>query len=171
MTKKFFALALGAMLVCGAITMIGCNRYESDMIVGKWEETSFVFTYSGSPNPSQNYSNYLSIGNCMGCGNTTFVFRKDNTGMIITSGIGPLGDSFIDTTLFTYSLDGVRRMMSVERENNNPDWTTTWEIREIKSREVVIHEKTTVENYHDYVGDTTTHYTRINETWHFCEKK
>ena len=162
MKTKYIALALGAMLVCsGAAILSSCTQDPGDMIIGTWEWTSSVCSQSGSPNGRYDYSDYIS-SDYMGAGSKVFVFKKDNTGMMIVSGIMiPT-----DTSLFRYSIDYRRGDIMMADGNSS----TTWTIEDIKRDEIVLHRRWIEEDYHQYIGDTT-HYTLTDDEWFFCKKK
>ena len=105
MKNKLFAIAIGAFLVCGGTAIFSsCSKDQSKTIVGEWQRTAKYWTFSGSPNESANYSGGGPIID--GAGNVRFIFNEDKTGMIINSWFISPDQNGIDTTSFSYTIDG-----------------------------------------------------------------
>lgn len=171
MTKKYLALTLAAMF--GVITVssiVGCSKDGHEIIIGEWEVTATSYTYFGSPNPSANYSGYLTMDDCAGCGHIEYMFYRDNTGMRTSDYIGLDGDLGSDTMRFTYTINNKEGIIVPISDGQETTWTTTRTIQIVDSKRITIFEKTIAEDYHDYVGDTSS-YTRLIETYNYCKKK
>ena len=171
MDKRLFTLAIGALLVCGgAIIFSSCSKDMSKNIIGEWQRTAMYWTYSGSPNASANYSSGGPMSEIAGAGNTRFIFNEDKTGMIINSWFISPDENGIDTTSFSYTIDGDCGVITPTNAGGNTICSTTYTIQDITEEKMVVYEKRIAENYQDNFGDTTP-YTRIVETWHHCEKE
>ena len=167
MTKKYLALALGALLLCGgAICFTGCKMDESDFIAGDWEVTALMADQFGSPNSSNNYCNYWT-DNLSGSCDKHFIFKKDNTGKKVVSCIFRASD----TSLFTYAIDGSRGVITFSDNNiDNENVSLICTIEDIQRNNLVIRCRYIEEDCHDSIGDTS-HYTRTADEWYFCKKR
>lgn len=167
MKTKYIALALGALLAGMAFT--SCSKDGSEDIIGTWQRTALYWTYSGSPNASSNYSSGGPMDGLAGASDMKFVFNGDKTGMIIEEWFSGPDEHGINTTYFTYTIDGDEGIMTMQNEEKEASWTSTYTIQKIKEESMVVYEKTVAENYQEYVGNTSP-YTRVVEHWHHCKK-
>ena len=154
-----------AIFLVGIITCLtGCNKDRSELLIGTWERYAIGYSYSGSPNESYNYSNYMLMSECCGCSIMKFVFFEDNTAMKIE-----IGEYGADTALFTYSVNGkngVLTPVNPAKEGGHATYT----IHNIKKNEVDIHSMFVCKNYSDHFGDTTP-YTYVKDEHHYFHKK
>ena len=105
-----------------------------------------------------------------GAGNMRFIFNEDKTGMIINSWFISPDQNGIDTTSFSYTIDGDCGVITPTNAEWKANWSTTYTIQDITRGKMVVYEKKIAEDCQDDIGDTTP-YTRIIETWHHCEKQ
>ena len=140
MTKKYLALALGAMLVCGGTVLFsGCTKDRSENIVGTWHRTAFYWSYSGSPNASANYSSGGPMNELDGASDMKFVFNEDKSGMMIEEWFSGPNEHGIDTTYFTYTIDGDEGAITLIPSGEKVSWTTTWAIQDIEEERMIVH--------------------------------
>ena len=157
MTKKFIALAFGAMLAGMAFT--SCSKDGSEDIIGTWE------VYA----TQSNNGHYVLVEDLVPLVERWFIFNQDNTGMMIYHWAGMDGSGY-DITKFTYSTDGEGGTISMEASSEKASWTSTYVIQNIKEETMVVYKKTISEDYQRYIGDTTPH-TEVFEQWYHCKKK
>lgn len=174
--KKNITLFALASIFGGIVfaTLTGCSKDASKQIVGKWERTAIRYSYSGSPISDENYGNYMTMDECSGCATHNYIFKNDNTGMLISEWLdfGSASGVGRDTIRFTYTVDGnngvITPLSDVQEVYGG---TTTFTIQNISARELTIYTKSSWECLspnHSW-GDTT--YTRVSETYDYYKKK
>lgn len=170
MKVRLIALAIASILVFGgAISFTCCSKDGSENIIGEWQRTALYWTYSGSPNASNNYSNGGPIYELDGASDMKFVFYKDKTGMMIEEWFVSPDENGIDTMCFTYSINGNRGVITPIYSGKDATWTTSLTIQNIEEQSMIVYTKSVGENYQDYSGITTP-YTRVIEEWNHCKK-
>ena len=164
MTKKYLALALGAMTGCAIILgMVGCARDASDLIVGTWQRTAERIIY-----PDED--SYMSMQECAGCDVRTFTFRKDNTGTAVSRWIGSGFENCTDTMCFTYTVDGDNGVITRVSDNQIVSWPRNYIIQNITAKKLTIIDSLAEEEVFHYTVDGTG-YVRAEIIYHYCEKE
>ncbi len=170
MKVRLIALAIASLLICGgAICFTGCSKDGSENIIGEWQRVALYWTYSGSPNASNNYSSGGPMHELDGASDMKFVFNEDKTGMMIEEWFVSPDENGIDTMWFTYSIDGDRGVITPVSSGKDATWTTTLTIQDIEEQSMIVYIKIIGENYQDYSGITTP-YTRVIEERNHCKK-
>lgn len=163
-TKKFWAIALGAMTGCAVFMgMVGCSQDPSEQIIGTWQRTAKRVIY-----PDQDV--YMPMRGCMGCDVRTFTFKKDNTGMVVSHWIGASGESCADTMRFTYTIDGDNGVITRVSDNQTIDWSHSYFIQDITAKQLTILDSVDVE-YSTHSASDFNGYVVAEKIYHYCEKK
>lgn len=163
-TKKFWAIALGAMSGCAVFMgMVGCSQDPSEQIIGTWQRTAERIIY-----PDQDV--YMSMRDCDGCAVRTFTFKEDNTGMVVSHWVGSPNEVNTDTMRFTYTIDGDNGVITRVSENQRIDWSSIYFIQDITAKKLTILDSVDVEYSAHYASDFDG-YVVAEKIYHYCEKK
>ena len=160
MKRILLSLLMVGVLV---MTLAGCKKASSELILGSWERDSLYWKVSGSPNPTSNYDYGGPVSEISGVYPMEVVFCEDNTGVLTEGGL--YGGRKMQ---FTYSIQGNSGVITPIAAEQKA-MTTTYTIQDIAADRMTICEKTVTENYSDHHGDTTP-YTRVEDYYHHFKK-